>query len=120
MFKQYGIELSRKTMSDWILKSAVLFEPLVERLKQELLKQRVIHADETTVNVVKSDKVNSYMWLYCTGTDSPNPLNKVPNIVLFDYHNSRTGGCVVDYLSGYSGYLQADGYQRMQKQKPRW
>ena len=115
MFKQYGIELSRKTMSDWILKSAALFEPLVERLKQELLKQRVIHADETTVNVVKSDKVKSYMWLYCTGTDSPNPLNKIPNIVLFDYHNSRAGACAVDYLSGYNGYLQVDGYQAYAK-----
>ena len=51
------------------------------------------------------------MWLYCTGTDSPNPINKIPNIVLFDYHNSRAGVCVVDYLSGYNGYLQVDGYQ---------
>lgn len=111
MFKQYGIELSRKTMSDWILKSATLFEPLIERLKQTLLRQGVIHADETTVNVVKSDKVKSYMWLYCTGTDSPAPLNTIPNIVLFDYHNSRAGACAVDYLSGYDGYLQVDGYQ---------
>jgi len=31
--------------------------------------------------------------------------------VLFDYHNSRAGACVVDYLSGYDGYLQVDGYQ---------
>lgn len=111
MFKQYGIELSRKTMSDWILKSVTLFEPLILRLKLELLKQDVIHADETTVNVVKSDKVKSYMWLYCTGTDSPNALNTIPNIVLFDYHNSRAGACAVDYLSGYNGYLQVDGYQ---------
>ena len=54
-----------------MLKSATLFEPLINRLKNELLKQSVIHADEKTVNVVKSDKVKSYMWLYCTGTDSP-------------------------------------------------
>ena len=111
MFKQYGIELSRKTMSDWMLKSASLFEPLIERLKQELLKQSVIHADETTVNVVNSDKVKSYMWLYCTGTDSPNPNNDIPNIVLYDYQNSRAGSCVVDYLDGHSGYLQVDGYK---------
>ena len=32
MFKQYGIELSRKTMSDWVLKSAILFEPLIQRM----------------------------------------------------------------------------------------
>ena len=116
MFKQYGIELSRQTMSDWVLKSATLFEPLIKRFKQELLKQPVVHADETTVNVVNSDKVKSYMWLYCTGTDSPHPINKeqtnhIPNIVLYDYQNSRAASCVVDYLDGYSGYLQVDGYQ---------
>lgn len=103
-------------MSDWVLKSATLFEPLVQRLKQELLKQPVMHADETTVNVVNSDKVKSYMWLYCTGTDSPRPINKeqtnhMPNIVLYDYQNRRAASCVVDYLDGYSGYLQVDGYQ---------
>ena len=116
MFKQYGIELSRKTMSDWVLKSANLFEPLLERFKQTLLQQSVIHADETTVNVVKSDKIKSYMWLYCTGTDSPplikkEAINNSPNIVLYDYQNSRAGSCVVDYLDGYRGYLQVDGYQ---------
>jgi transposase len=124
MFKQYGIELSRKTMSDWVLKSSTLFEPLIQRFKQELLKQPVIHADETTVNVVNSDKIKSYMWLYCTGTDSPVAINKaknqlktkeelgsIPSIVLYDYHNSRAASCVVNYLDGYSGYLQVDGYQ---------
>ena len=110
MFKQYGIDLSRKTMSDWVLKSAALFAPLIHRLKQELLKQAVIHADETPVKVVKSDKAKSYMWLYCTGTDSPSPDNPIANIVLYDYHNSRAGACVVDYLEGYDGYLQVDGY----------
>lgn len=115
MFKQYGIELSRKTMSDWVLKSAVLFEPLIQRLKDELLKQPVVHADETTVNVVNSDKVKSYMWLYCTGTDSPTPANEIPNIVLYDYQNSRAASCVVNYLDGYSGYLQVDGYAAYEK-----
>ena len=34
----------------------------------------------------------------------------MPNIVLYDYHNSRAAACVVDYLDGYDGYLQVDGY----------
>lgn len=115
MFKQYGIELSRQTMSDWIIKSATLFEPLLNKLKEVLLKQRVIHADETTLNVIDSDKVKSYMWLYCTGVDSPNSENKIPNIVLYDYHNSRAGACVVNYIEGYHQYLQVDGYAGYQQ-----
>ena len=111
MFKQYGIELSRQTMSSWIDKSATLFDPLVEKLKAELLKQPTLFADETPLKVVKSDKVNSYMWVYCSGRDTPEPKNSIPNIVLYDFHNSRAATCVVDYLDGYSGYLHVDGYQ---------
>lgn len=115
MFKQYGIALSRKTMSDWVLKSAQLLTPLYEKLTQVLLAQGVLHADETVVNVVKSNKTNHYMWVYCSGTDTPHPTNIQPNIVLYDYQPSRSGSCVVDYLSGYSGYLQVDGYQAYEK-----
>lgn len=111
LFKQYGIALSRQTMSDWVLKSAELFEPLLKRFKADMLKQPVIHADETPVNVVKADKTKCYMWLYCTGTDSPKASNNIPNIVLYDYHASRAAACPVNYLNGYSGYLQVDGYQ---------
>ena len=31
----------------------------------------MIHADETTVNVVSDDNVKSYMWVYAKGADSP-------------------------------------------------
>ena len=54
------------------------------------------------------------MWLYCTGTDSPtNPdqSTSIPNIVLYDYHTSRASTCAIEFLQGYSGYLQVDGYQ---------
>jgi len=113
MFKQYGIELSRKTMSDWMMKCAEILTPLYDRLHELILEQPVIAADETTLKVVKEDKAKCYMWLYCTGTDSPD--NKlagadIPNIVLYDYQISRAGKCAVDYLQGYSGYLQVDGY----------
>jgi len=84
LFKQYGIALSRKTMADWMMKSAELFKPLYARLQEILLRQGVIQADETTLKVIKEDKVKSYMWLYCTGTDSPSQ-SPIPNIVLYDY-----------------------------------
>lgn len=53
------------------------------------------------------------MWLYCTGIDSPdNKFNDVIilKIMLYDYNISRDGKCALDYLKGYSGYLQVDSY----------
>jgi transposase len=114
LFKQYGIELSRKTMADWMMKSADLFIPLYGRLQATLLQQKVIQADETTLKVISEDKAKSYMWLYCTGTDSPNNTH-TPNIVLYDYQSGRSGQCAVDYLQGFTGYLQVDGYAGYEK-----
>lgn len=114
LFKQYGIELSRKTMADWMMKSADLFMPLYAQLQEILLQQSVIQADETTLKVIAEDKVKSYMWLYCTGTDSPN-TGDIPNIVLYDYQAGRAGQCAVDYLDGFTGYLQVDGYAGYEK-----
>jgi len=49
------------------------------------------------------------MWVYCCGGDSVT-TNSMPNIILYDYHYLRASACVVDYLDGYDGYLQVDGY----------
>ena len=110
MFKQVGIELSRKTMADWMMKSSDLLQPLYDRLHELILTQPVIQADETTLKVIKEDKSTCYMWLYCSGTDSLAPDNPIPNIVLYDYQRSRSGQCAVDFLEGYGNYLQVDGY----------
>ena len=117
MFKQYGIELSRKTMAEWMMKSQLALQILYERLREILLQQSVIQADETTLKVIGEDKTTCYMWLYCCGTDSPNDNlpgadgSPMPNIVLYDYQASRSGQCAADFLDGYAGYLQVDGYQ---------
>jgi transposase len=108
MFNDYGISLPRQTMSDWLLRSSKLLMPLYEVLKQKLLEQAVIHADETPLKVIQAEKPTSYMWVYCCGEDKLSQHSR--NIVLYDYHNSRAANCVVDYLDGYKGYLQVDGY----------
>ena len=111
LFHQHGIELNRKTMASWMMRSSQLLNPLYQRLNELQLQQPVIHADETPLKVIHEDKNQCYMWVYCTGTDSPpNQPDQPPNIVLYDYRNSRSGQCVRDYLAGFSGYLQVDGY----------
>jgi transposase len=109
MFSDYGISLSRQTMSGWLLRCSELLMPLYALLKKELLAQSVIHADETPLKVIREEKSTSYMWVYCCGEDKLNN-NKTKNIVLFDYHNSRAAKCPIDFLEGYNDYLQVDGY----------
>ena len=45
-----GLELSRQTMSSWMLRSAQLLEPLYERLKERLLAEPAIQAEYKEIN----------------------------------------------------------------------
>lgn len=108
MFGDIGLELSRQTMSSWVLRSAQLLEPLYMRLKERLLAEPAIYADETPLKVIKAEKATSYMWVYCCGSDKP---SEKTNIVLYDYHNSRSAQCAIDFLDGYQGYMHVDGYK---------
>jgi len=112
MFGQLEIDLNRKTLAQWMIRCADLLQPLYQRLKAVQLQQTVIQADETPLKVIHEDKQRCYMWLYCTGTDSPVPeaVNAPPNIVLYDYQASRSGNCAKHWLDGYDQYLQVDGY----------
>jgi transposase len=119
IFRQLGIELSRQTMSDWLIKIANVLHPvLYEYWHKILLQQDVIKADETPLKVIKDDNIKSYMWVYSSGADSPaGNINgdSAPNIVLYDYQPTRAGKCAVDFLQNddkqhYTGYLQVDGY----------
>ncbi len=109
-FKLQGIKLSRQNMANWIVKAGQLyFRPLYDLMHEELLKRDIIHADETTLEVLnepgRNANTNSYMWLYRTGgCDAKEP------IVLYDYQPSRSGDKAKEFLKGFNGYLQTDGY----------
>ena len=104
-----GIQLSRQTMSNWILKATEDYlTPVYKQLHKELLKRDVLHADETTLQVLhepgKAPQSESYMWLYRTGGDTDKP------IVLYEYQPGRGAKNPKEFLAGYKGYLHTDGY----------
>ena len=104
-----GIKLSRQTMSNWILKATEDYlTPVYEQLHKELLTRDVLHADETTLQVLhepgKKPQSDSYMWLYRTSGDTDKP------IVLYEYQPGRGAKHPKEFLTGYNGYLHTDGY----------
>ncbi|TXK96310.1 IS66 family transposase, partial [Methylococcaceae bacterium CS4] len=66
IFKRLSIDLSRATLSNWMLKVAELLMPFYDRLHELLILQKILQADETTLNVIqdgRETKSKSYMWL---------------------------------------------------------
>ena len=107
-FSREGIEISRATLSNWVVKAGNLCGPLVEIFKEDLRKGPLINADETPVQVLgepgRANTTKSYMWLF-RGMPPPGP------VVVFDYRTTRSAEEILkQYFTGYKGCAQTDGY----------
>jgi transposase len=112
-FARLGLALSRQTLANWMIYGAEEWLiRLTDRMRSQLLEKDIVHADETTLQVLrepgKSAESQSYMWLYRTGRmDMP--------IVLYEYRPSRGGEHPRNFLAGFKGYLHVDGYSGYHK-----
>lgn len=115
-FMRMGLCFPRQTMSNWIMSGATMLQPLVDKLKEELLANPILMADETTVQVLhepgKTAQSKSYMWLYRTSEYTAHP------VVLYEYQPGRDGDYAKAYLRGFNGKLIVDGYQGYNKLEP--
>jgi len=107
-FERIGIEISRQDMSNWQRQVYEKLIPLFSLMKNIIKSGPVIRMDETTVQVMgeegRSDTQKSYMWLARGG-----PPDKT--IVLYEYYPTRSAYHARDFLEGYKGFLQTDGYE---------
>jgi len=103
-----GVVLSRQTLANWIICCAfTILMPLYTRLKELLLANEVLHADESTLQVLrepgKSAVSKSYMWLYRTSCFIKQ------HIIFYEYQPSRSHKHPKEFLGGFTGFLHADG-----------
>ena len=113
-FNRQGLKLSRQTMVNWLLNiSEKWLRSVYDVLHEQLCREPVLHADETTLQVLKepgrSSTSKSYMWLYRTSGSAKQA------IVLYEYQPTRKAEHAEAFLKGFSGWLHADGYQGYHK-----
>jgi transposase len=102
--EDHDIELSRKTLTDAILAAGTLLVPVIRAQKQELLAGGYVQADETTLPCQTPEKTGrhhrAYLWEY-----------SVPGgVVVFDFQMGRGRAGPKEFLQGFRGILQSDGY----------
>lgn len=110
-FKRSEVNISPQVMCNWVIKSSEIYFSLVyDWMKDVLLKQTVVQADETTLKVNRDGRKagsSSYMWVYITGEHD----DSGKKIVLYDYCRTRSTEHLREFLSSYKGILVSDGYQ---------
>lgn len=108
-----NVSISRETMCNWMMILQKMCRPLLERMHELLYQSRVINIDETTVSVLndpeRSKNSKNYVWVY----RGELPDSKV--ILLFQYGPGRGSDIPDNYLKGYEGYIQTDGYRGYDK-----
>lgn len=111
-FARYDLRLSTKTMANWIILCATRYlQPVYDLMKEEFLRSKYIHCDETRVQVLdepeQKGSTQNWMWVYLTDENSGSP-----RMVLFQYERTRGGYHPIEFLEDrYQGYLTCDGYQ---------
>jgi transposase len=105
MLARAGVELSRSTLCDWIRQTADLAAPLVDWMRADVKRSRIIQTDDTPVLVLEPGQRGGHkgrLWAYLGDRAHPS--------VIFQYTTNRERAGPCSYLAGYKGYLQADAY----------
>jgi transposase len=102
--REAGLRISRATLDGWTLKVGDLLIPIVSAMRRELLAGDYMQADETPVDVQlhegRGKNHQSYLWLYA----------RPGGTVVFDFRMGRGREGPKQFLGGFEGILQTDGY----------
>jgi transposase len=102
--EDFGIELSRKTLTEAILAAGGLLQPVVRAQRLELLAGGYLQADETTVPCQTGERTGrnhrAFIWEFSE------PGGRV--VFKFEWGRGRDGPR--EFLQGFRGKLQSDGY----------
>ncbi len=70
-----GLPVTRQDIINWQTKSTeYYFEPLYQLLKEKLLEQKLLHADETTYRVLESETVKTFYWTFLSDKQAKKQL----------------------------------------------
>lgn len=105
IYSRLGVTLSDSTVGDWFSAAANLLLPLYEAHKKLVISCNYLHADETSIKVLESERKGAthlgFYWVY---------LAHEQKLVLFDYQTGRGREGPRNILKNYRGFLQTDGY----------
>jgi len=103
---RHDIQIARSTVCDWMAQSAAALRPLYDVMAQEVKGSKVIHTDDTPVDVQDKEHPNGVrtgrFWVYLGDKAHPQTV--------FDYTPNRRRDGPVRFLEGWKGHLQADAF----------
>ena len=109
MFKRNGVELSKQSMWDMLVRTDELVaQPIMKQMRKELLEEDVLHADETPVTMRLEDGKGSKKGWAFGWRNLQRPGS--PSKALVEFRTSRGRDGPIRFLEDWCGTMIADGY----------
>jgi transposase len=110
IFKRDGVGISRKLLSQWVIRSAIALKPLYDKMLERVLESKNIYIDDSPVKLWETSKCKQcYMWVVVGGCEA-NPAYRI-----YEFKQDRGHDNVLDILKDYRGGLHSDKYAAYQK-----
>ena len=107
IFERAGYAIPRSTLAEWVGRCGVALQPLVDALREALMTQAILHADETPVPMLAPGKKKThqaYVWAYASTRFDP------LQAVVYEFAPSRAGKHARAFLQGWQGKLVSDDF----------
>jgi transposase len=105
-----GIKISRKLLSQWVIRTGMALRPLYLEMLKRVLASDNIFIDETPVKLWEKVKCKTgYMWVVVGGNEADPPYR------IYDFRENRCHDNVLDILKDYHGILHSDKYSAYQR-----
>jgi hypothetical protein len=114
ILSRIGVDISRKLLSQWVLKCGLALTPLYDAMSSVILQSGNVFVDETPINVLDKTMKKGFMWVL-VGGKAENPPYRA-----YQFYMNRCHENVQDLLGGYTGVVHSDKYEayvKLSKQK---
>ncbi|WP_120631585.1 IS66 family transposase [Ruegeria sp. EL01] len=111
IYARDGVELERSTMADWVGRSTALLEPLAVAIGRMVRQGEAVFADDTPVKMQapgQKKTKTARVWTYVR--DERPWSGQSPPCSWYQFTIDRKGEHPTNHLSGYKGWIHADGY----------
>lgn len=106
ILERHGVSLDRSTLCQWTAAVAEALTPVYTLMIALVRQSPVIHSDDTPLPVLDGERERAtrqgHLWVYYGDRTQP--------YTVFDYTPNHSQSGPEQFLQGFHGYLQVDGY----------
>jgi transposase len=101
MYERNGLKISRKLLSQWVVRIGLELVPLYEEMRRKIMQGDVLFIDESPLKMQEKEKAKTtYMWVLADGS----------GYQFYDFKENRCHENAFEILKEYSGVVHSDKY----------